>query len=413
MTRRVVVTGMGAVTPLGLNVPSTWEALLDGRSGAGPISRFDTEGFETRIACEVKNFDAGEYLDRKEARRMDRYTHFAIAATGEALADAALTVTSDNADDIGIIIGTGIGGIETLGQQFRVFFDKGPSRVSPFLCTMMIGNMAAGHASIVFGLRGPNYGTVSACASGAHAIGEAYETIRRGASPAMVAGGAEAPVVPIGIGSFNSMRALSTHNEEPEKASRPFDLERDGFVIGEGAGILVLEDLDYARARGARIYGEIIGYGATGDATHVTAPAEGGSGAAKAMRRALEEAHVAPDEIDYINAHGTSTPLNDRAETMAIKQIFGDRSYDLPISSTKSMTGHLLGAAGAVEAIVCFLSIRDSKIPPTINQEHPDPECDLDYVPNVARDHNVRIALSNSLGFGGHNATLIVRAWDT
>ncbi len=412
MTHRVVVTGMGAVTPLGLDVPSTWEALLAGRSGAAPITRFDTEGFETRIACEVKNFDPGQYLDRKEARRMDRYTHYAIAATSEALRDADLTITPRNADDIGIIIGSGIGGIETLGQQFKVLFDKGPSRISPFLCTMMIGNMAAGHASIVFGMRGPNYGTVSACASGAHAIGEAFETVRRGVSPVMVAGGAEAPVVPIGIGSFNSMRALSTRNDEPEKASRPFDAERDGFVIGEGAGILVLEELDYARARGARIYGEIVGYGATGDACHVTAPAEGGAGAAKAMLRALQEAGLSPDDVDYINAHGTSTPLNDKAETSAIKHVFGERSYRLAVSSTKSMTGHLLGAAGAVEAIICLLAIRDGIVPPTINQEYPDPDCDLDYVPNVARRQRVRVALSNSLGFGGHNATLIVRAWE-
>lgn len=412
MGHRVVVTGIGAVTPLGLDVPSTWQAMLEGQSGAGPITRFDTEGYETRIACEVKDFDPGRYLDRKQARRMDRYTHYAIAATGEALRDASLTITEQNADDIGIIVGTGIGGIETLGQQFKVFFDKGPTRVSPFLCTMMIGNMAAGHASIVYGMRGPNFGTVSACASGAHAVGEAFETIRRGATPVMLAGGAEAPVVPIGIGSFNSMGALSTRNDAPEKASRPFDAERDGFVIGEGAGILVLEDVDHARARGARIYAEIIGYGATGDAYHVTAPPEGGSGAAHAMSHALAEARVSPADIDYINAHGTSTPPNDRAETSAIKTVFGERSHAIPVSSTKSMTGHLLGAAGAVEAIVCLLTIRDGVVPPTINLENPDPECDLDYVPHVARNHAVRTALSNSLGFGGHNATLIVRAWD-
>ena len=412
MRHRVVVTGMGAVTPLGLDVPSTWSALLAGRSGAAPITRFDTEGFETKIACEVKGFDPGQYLDRKEARRMDRYTHYAIAAAGEALRDAMLSVTPDNADDIGIIVGSGIGGIETLGQQFKVFFDKGPARISPFLCTMMIGNMAAGHASIVFGMRGPNYGTVSACASGAHAIGDAFETVRRGAIPVMLAGGAEAPVVPIGIGSFNSMRALSTRNDAPERASRPFDADRDGFVIGEGAGILVLEELDHARARGARIHGEIIGYGATGDACHVTAPAEGGAGAAKAMRHALSEARVSVDAIDYVNAHGTSTPLNDSAETTAIKQVFGQRSHDVPVSSTKSMTGHLLGAAGAVEAIVCLLSIRDAVVPPTINLDRPAPDCDLDYVPHVARKHAVRTALSNSLGFGGHNAALVVRAWD-
>ncbi|MBX6771670.1 MAG: beta-ketoacyl-ACP synthase II [Chloroflexi bacterium] len=412
MDRRVVVTGVGMVTPLGHTAASTWEALLAGRSGAGPITRFDASAFETRIACEVKDFDPGRYLDRKEARRMDRYTHFAIAATAEALQDAHLRITPENADDIGIIVGSGIGGIETLSQQFQVYFEKGPSRLSPFLCTMMIGNMAAGHASIVFGMRGPNYGTVSACASGAHAIGAAFETVRRGAASVMLAGGAEAPVVPIGIGTFNSMRALSTRNDEPEKASRPFDRDRDGFVIGEGAGILVLEELEHARSRGAHIYGEVVGYGATADACHVTAPAEGGAGAARAMLAALREAGLHPDDVDYINAHGTSTPLNDKAETSAIKAVFGKRAWDIPVSSTKSMTGHLLGAAGAVEAIICLLAIRDSIVPPTINLENPDPDCDLDYVPNVARRHRVRVALSNSLGFGGHNATLILRAFD-
>ena len=412
MDRRVVVTGVGMVTPLGHTAASTWEALLAGRSGAGPITRFDASAFETKIACEVKDFDPGRYLDRKEARRMDRYTHFAIAATAEALQDANLRITPENADDIGIIVGSGIGGIETLSQQFQVYFEKGPSRLSPFLCTMMIGNMAAGHASIVFGMRGPNYGTVSACASGAHAIGAAFETVRRGAASVMLAGGAEAPVVPIGIGTFNSMRALSTRNDEPEKASRPFDRDRDGFVIGEGAGILVLEELEHARSRGAHIYGEVVGYGATADACHVTAPAEGGAGAARAMLAALREAGLHPDDVDYINAHGTSTPLNDKAETSAIKAVFGKHAWDIPVSSTKSMTGHLLGAAGAVEAIICLLAIRDSIVPPTINLENPDPDCDLDYVPNVARRHRVRVALSNSLGFGGHNAALILRAFD-
>ncbi|HLH72995.1 MAG TPA: beta-ketoacyl-ACP synthase II [Chloroflexota bacterium] len=412
MARRVVITGMGAVTPLGLNVATTWEGLINGRSGAGPITRFDPTGFETQIACEVKNFDPSNYLDRKEARRMDRFTHLAVAATREALDDANLAITPSNADDVGIIIGSCIGGIETLSQQFKVLFDKGPERLSPFLCTMMIANMAAGHVSIVFGVRGPNHCTVSACASGAHAIGEAFETIRRGAAPVMLAGGAEAPVVPIGIGTFNSMRALSTRNDAPEKASRPFDLDRDGFVIGEGAGIVVLEDLDHARGRDARIYGEVIGYGATADAVHVTAPSEGGSGAANAIARACAEADLLPSAIDYINAHGTSTPLNDRAETAAIRSLFGEHAYRIPISSTKSMTGHLLGAAGAVETIICVLTIQHGVIPPTINQEHPDPECDLDYVPNVARRAPVRVALSNSLGFGGHNVSLIVRAWE-
>ena len=412
MARRVVITGMGAVTPLGLNVGTTWEALIDGRSGAGPITRFDPTGFETQIACEVKNFDPNNYLDRKEARRMDRFTHLAVAATREALDDASLAITPENADDVGIIIGSGIGGIETLSQQFKVLFDKGPERLSPFLCTMMISNMAAGHVSIVFGIRGPNHCTVSACASGAHAIGEAFETIRRGAAPVMLAGGAEAPVVPIGVGTFNSMRALSTRNDAPEKASRPFDLERDGFVIGEGAGLVVLEELEHARARDARIYAELIGYGATADAVHVTAPSEGGAGAAKAMARACAEADLSPAAIDYVNAHGTSTPLNDKAESAALRSLLGERAYQVPISSTKSMTGHLLGAAGAVEAIICVLAIQNGIVPPTINQEFPDPTCDLDYVPNVARRVPVRVALSNSLGFGGHNVSLIVRAWD-
>lgn len=411
MRHRVVVTGIGAVTPIGLDIATTWKALVAGKPGAGPITRFDTEGFDTRIAGEVKDFDVTQYLDRKEARRMDRYTHFAIAATGEALRDADLTITPANADDVGVIIGTGIGGIETMTQQYHVLFDRGPSRINPFLCTMMIGNMAAGHTSIVFGLRGPNFGTVSACASGAHAIGEAFETIRRGACPVMVAGGAEAPVVPMSVAAFNSMRALSTRNDDPAAASRPFDVDRDGFVIAEGAASLILENLDHARARGARIYGEIVGYGATADANHVTAPPEGGIGAAKAMRKALADAELAPDEIDYINAHGTSTPKNDIAETCAIKQVFCEHSRAIPINSTKSMTGHMLGAAGAIETIACLLTIRDGVVHPTINLDHPDPQCDLDFVPHVAREHRVRVALSNSLGFGGHNVALVVREY--
>jgi 3-oxoacyl-[acyl-carrier-protein] synthase II len=410
--RRVVITGLGAVTPVGLDVASTWASLLAGCSGAGPITRFDPDGFETRIACEVKGFDPSRYLDRKEARHMDRFTHLAVAATREALNDAGLEITPGNADEVGIIVGTGVGGIETLSQQFQVLYEKGPARLSPFLSTMMTSNMAAGHISILQGMRGPNFCTVSACASGAHAVGEAFETIRRGVVPVMVAGGSEAPVVPIAIGTFNTMRALSTRNDDPARASRPFDAERDGFVLGEGAGILVLEDLDYARARGARIHAELVGYGATADASHVTAPAEGGTGALKAMRRALRDGRVDEREVDYVNAHGTSTPLNDRAETQALKALFGEGAYAVPISSTKSMTGHLLGAAGAVEAIICTLAIRNGRVPPTINLDHPDPECDLDYVPNVARCAHVRVALSNSLGFGGHNACLVVRAWE-
>jgi 3-oxoacyl-[acyl-carrier-protein] synthase II len=412
LLRRVVVTGLGMVTPLGLDVASSWAGLLSGCSGAGPISRFDAAEFDTKIACEVKNFDPSNYLDRKEARRMDRYTHLGVAASREALIDAGLTITADNADDIGVIVGTGVGGIETLSQQFAVLHEKGPGRISPFLTTMMAANMTAGHVSIVCGLKGPNFATVSACASGGHALGEAFELIRHGRVPMMLAGGAEAPIVPIGIATFNSMHALSTRNDDPERASRPFDATRDGFVIGEGAGMLLLEELDHARTRGARMYAEVVGYGATADASHVTAPPEGGIGAVKAMRMALKDADLATGEIEYINAHGTSTPLNDRAETEAIKTVFGDYAYRVPISSTKSMTGHLLGAAGAVEAIVCILAIRDSIIPPTINLHNPDPDCDLDFVPNVARWSTVRATLSNSLGFGGHNATLVVRALD-
>jgi 3-oxoacyl-[acyl-carrier-protein] synthase II len=412
VVRRVVVTGIGAVSPLGLDVPSTWAGLVAGCSGAGPITRFDSTEFVTKIACEVKNFDPTNYLDRKEARRMDRYTHFAVAATREALVDAGITITEENADDMGVIIGTGVGGIESLSQQFGVLHERGPSRISPFLTTMMANNISAGHVSIACGMRGPNFSTCSACASGGHAVGEAFEFIRRGRVSMMAAGGAEAPIVPIGVASFDAMRALSTRNDDPTRASRPFDLNRDGFVIGEGAGMLILEDLEHARARGARIYGEIMGYGATADASHVTAPAEGGMGAVRSMRMALNDAGLGPTDIDYINAHGTSTQMNDRAETQAIKTAFGEWAYQVPISSTKSMTGHLLGAAGAVEAIVCLLSIRDGVIAPTINLEVPDPSCDLDYVPRIARKSVVRAALSNSLGFGGHNATLVVRSLD-
>lgn len=412
VTRRVVITGVGAVTPLGLTVRETWAGLLAGRSGAGEITRFDTAGFETRIACEVKGFDPGQFIGPKEARRMDRYTHLAIAATREALDQSGLALEREVSDDVGIVVGTGIGGIETLSQQFRVLADKGPSRVSPFLSTMMTSNMAAGHLSILLGLRGPNYCTVSACASGAHAIGEAFEMIRGGRARVMLAGGAEAPVVPIAVATFNSMKALSTRNDDPAAASRPFDAERDGFVIAEGAGMLILEDLEHARDRGAPILAELAGYGATADAFHVTAPTDGGSGAMKAMHRALRQADLCPRDVDYVNAHGTSTSLNDRAETQALKGLLGERAYRVPISSTKSMMGHLFGAAGAVEAIVCVNVLREGMIPPTINQQYPDPECDLDYVPNVARAGQVRVAISNSLGFGGHNASLVLRTWE-
>jgi len=409
---RVVITGMGAVTPLGLSLACTWEGMLAGRSGAGPITRFDPTGFETRIACEVKDFDPSHFLDRKELRRMDRYAHFAAAATQMAIDDARLEITDDIRDEVGVIVGSGIGGIETLSSQFKVFHEKGPDRLSPFLCTMMIANIAAGQVAILHGIHGPNFATVSACASGAHAVGEAYEAVRRGAARIMLAGGAEAPIVPIGIGAFNKMGALSSRNDPPEAASRPFDAERDGFVLGEGGGMLVLESLKSALERGARIHAELVGYGATSDAFHVAAPAEGGAGARLSMKVALRSAGLKPEDVDYINAHGTSTPLNDQAETEAIKALFGERAYQVPVSSTKSMTGHLLGAAGTVELMACVLAIRDGVVPPTINLEHPDPACDLDYVPHTARRHPVRVALSNSLGFGGHNSTLVVRAFE-
>ncbi len=408
MDRRVVVTGFGAITPVGLDAVSSWEALIAGKSGADYITHFDATGFETKIACEVKGFDPAQYIDRKEARRMDRYIQFAVAATGMALEHAGFKVDSSNADDVGVIIGSGIGGITTLSDQFKVFFDRGPSRISPFLVTMMINNMAAGHAAIAYGMRGPNFAVVSACATGAHAIGEAYHTIRRGDAIAMVAGGSEAAIVPLGIGAFNNMRALSTRNDDPTRASRPFDAERDGFVLGEGGCVLFLEEREAALRRGAEPLAEVLGYGASCDASHVTAPADGGAGAALAMRRALRSADLSPESIGYVNAHGTSTQLNDKTETEAIKSVFGDYARKLPVSSIKSMTGHLLAAAGSLEALACIQALRTGIIPPTINYEHPDPALDLDYVPNVARQAEVRIAMSNSMGFGGHNVSLIL-----
>ena len=412
LEHRVVVTGVGAVTPLGLDVSSTWDGLINGRSGANYITRFDSTDFKTKISCEVKGFDPTEYTSRKESRRMDRFALLALSATKQALDDGGLEVTSENADQIGTIIGTGIGGIETLSSQFQVLEKRGPDRVSPFLCTMMTANMAAAQVSIQLGVRGPNYCTVSACSSGAHAVGEAYESIRRGAANVILAGGTEAPVVPISVATFNSMRALSTQNDPPEKASRPFDAKRDGFVLGEGAAMLVVEQLEHALDRGAKILAEIVGYGATADASHVTAPAENGTGARIAMDIALKRGCIRPTDVDYVNAHGTSTQLNDLAETKAIKHLFCDHSRKLMVSSTKSMTGHLLGAAGAIEAIICILAIRNGIVPPTTNLENPDPECDLDYVPNTARQAEVRCAISNSLGFGGHNTSLVFVAPD-
>jgi 3-oxoacyl-[acyl-carrier-protein] synthase II len=409
---RVVITGVGMVTPLGSSAEETWAGMRAGRSGIGPITAFDASGYATRIAGEVKEFDPHRFMERKEARRMDRFTQFGVAAARMAIEDAGVQITDGNRDRIGVLIGSGIGGLATWEEQHRNLIERGPDRVSPFLIPMMICNMASGQVSILFQLRGPISCVVTACATGANAIGDAAEIIRRGDADAMLAGGAEAGVTPVGIGGFCAMRAMSTRNDEPRRASRPFDTERDGFVLGEGAGVVVLESLSFARARGARILGELAGYGMSADAFHVTSPPPGGEGAVRAMQAALKQAGLAPSEIDYINAHGTSTDAGDKHETEAIKTLFGEHAYQVPVSSTKSMVGHLLGAAGAVEAILCVLAIRDGVLPPTINYERPDPECDLDYVPNEARRQPVRAAMSNSFGFGGHNATLILTAFE-
>jgi beta-ketoacyl-acyl-carrier-protein synthase II len=411
MTERVVVTGMGAVTPLGCTVAETWNNLVEGRSGIGRITLFDTTGFDVCIAGEVTGFDPESVLSPREAKRLDRFCQFALVASRDAISDANLTIDESNSTDVGVLIGSGIGGIITLSEQMEVLRTKGPRRVSPFLIPMFIIDLAAGQVAIATGARGPNFGVVSACATSGHAIGEAAEIIRRGDAKVMIAGGSEAGLLPIGIAGFASMKALSTRNDEPERASRPFDRERDGFVMAEGGGAVVLEAETYARARGARIYAELIGYGATDDAFHITAPSEGGEGAVRSMQIALRKAECQPTDVDYVNAHGTSTPANDRLETVALKTVFGADAARIPVSSTKSMTGHMLGAAGVVEAIVCVKAIEDGIIPPTINYEYPDPECDLNYVPNSARRQPVEVALTNSLGFGGHNTTLILKRY--
>ncbi len=409
MTRRVVITGLGAVTPLGNDVASTWEGLVSGRSGIGRITRFDPSPYETQIAGEVKGFDPLVAMDRKDARHTDRFTQLAVAAAAQAITDAKLD-TGQAEDRIGVAIATGVGGLETLIEQVLVMQKRGPSRLSPFLVPMLMANAASAQVSLQYGLRGPNLTHVSACASSAHALGEGAEMIRRGMAETMVAGGSEAAVIPLAIGAFSSMHAMSRRNGDPRRASRPFDKDRDGFVLSEGAAVVVLEDREHALARGARVYAEIVGYGATADAYHITAPSPEGEGSARAMRMALAEARLAPEAIDYINAHGTSTQPNDREETAAIKQVFGDHAKKLMVSSTKSMTGHMLGAAGALEAIACVLAIQNGCVPPTINYTTPDPALDLDYVPNQARAAKVTTALSNSMGFGGHNASLIITA---
>lgn len=407
MKRRVVVSGVGLVSPLGIGTAATWEGILAGRSGAGPITRFDAEAFGSRIACEVKGFDPLDYLDRREARKMDPFIHYAIAASGFAVRDAGLETPLADPDRVGVIVGSGIGGFGTIEREHERLMAGGPRRISPFFVPAMVVNLAAGQVSIRFGARGPNSAPATACSAGAHAIGDAFRWIRYGYADAMIAGGAEATITPMCIGGFASMRALSTRNDDPLTASRPFDRDRDGFVVGEGAGILVLEERERALARGVSPYAEILGYGMTADAFHITAPAEDGNGAVRVMRAALEEAAVPPGAVDAVNAHGTSTPLNDRIETAAIRSVFGGHADRLAVSSTKSMTGHLLGGAGGLEAGISCLTLRHQRIPPTINYRTPDPDCDLDIVPNAARPAAVGVVLSNSFGFGGTNASLL------
>jgi 3-oxoacyl-[acyl-carrier-protein] synthase II len=410
-TRRIVVTGLGALSPIGNNAEEFWSSLVQGRSGVGPITKFDTEGYPTRIAGEVRNFDPLNFVDKKDARRLDPYLQYAVASSVLAVQDAALDTGRVDSTRFGVLIGSGIGGITTLLESHRNLLEKGPDRVSPFFIPMLIVNMASGLVSIRFGARGPNSSVVTACATGNHAIGDSFKIIQRGDADVMIAGGSEAIIVPLTIAGFCSMKAMSTRNDEPTKAMRPFDATRDGFVCGEGAGILVLELLEHALARDARIYAEIVGYGMTGDAHHMTAPDPEGDGAARAMAMAVRDAGLEPSAIGYINAHGTSTPYNDKFETLAIKSVFGEHARRLAVSSTKSMTGHLLGAAGGVEAIATVLALHHGVLPPTINYETPDPECDLDYIPNQARKQHVEVALSNAFGFGGTNATLAIRAY--
>jgi 3-oxoacyl-[acyl-carrier-protein] synthase II len=410
MKRRVVVTGLGAITPVGNDVATTWRAIAGGVSGAAPITKFDASKFPVRFACEVKGFDPLLYMDRKEAKRADHYSQYAIAGAVQAMTDAGLTDPAlYDPDRVGVILGSGIGGLKSFEEQHDIYRERGASKISPFFIPMFIADIAAGLVSMRFNAKGPNYATVSACATSAHAIGDAFRTIQYGDADIIISGGSEATVTPMAIGGFANMKALSERNDSPATASRPFDQTRDGFVMGEGAGVVVLEELEHARARGARMYAEVVGYGATGDAYHLTAPAPEGEGAQRAMRRALADAQLSPDDVDYINAHGTSTPANDLNETKAIKAVFGDRAAEINVSSTKSMTGHMLGAAGAVEFIISSLSVRDCVVPPTINYETPDPELDLDYTPNRAVRRDVEVALSNSFGFGGHNVTLAVR----
>jgi 3-oxoacyl-[acyl-carrier-protein] synthase II len=408
LKRRVVVTGLGLVLPNGIGVEAAWRNTCEGKSGIGLITRFDTSSFQTKIAGEIKGFNPEEYVDRKEIRRMDLFIQYAVAASKIAVDDAGLEIKDGISDRVGVIIGTGLGGLPTIEEYHKVLLEKGPNKITPFFIPKLIANMASGHVAMRLNAKGPNSCVVTACATGAHCVGDAFRTIQYGDADAMITGGTEANITPLCVGGFNVMRAISTRNHEPEKACRPFDRDRDGFVISEGAGVLVLEEVDFALRRGARIYAELIGFGMNGDAYHITAPSPNGEGAAKCMKRALEDAGISPEDVDYINAHGTSTPLNDLAETIAIKTVFSEHAHKIPISGTKSMTGHLLGAAGSTEAIFAILTMRDGIVPPTINLENPDPQCDLDYVPNKSREKEVTIAMSNSFGFGGTNAVLIL-----
>jgi len=405
----VVVTGMGLVIPTGIGVETAWKNVCEGKSGIGRLTRFNPEKFETQIAAEVKGFNPESCIEKKEIKKMDLFIQYALAATKEAVEDAKLTITPENCDRVGVIVGTGLGGLPTIEKYHQILLERGPGRISPFFIPMLIANLASGQIAIHFGAKGPNTCVVTACATGGHCIGDAFRAIVYGDADAIIAGGTEANITPLTIGGFNAMKALSTRNDEPEKACRPFEKHRDGFVIAEGAGILILEELEFAQRRNATIYAELIGYGYTGDAYHITAPSPDGDGAIRCMRMAMNDAGLKPEEIDYINAHGTSTPLNDLTETLAIKAVFGEHAKRIPISATKSMTGHLLGAAGSTEAIFTVLALRDGILPPTLNYEEPDPECDLDYVPNVARRQEVKVGMSNAFGFGGTNATLIFK----
>ncbi|HEY7356820.1 MAG TPA: beta-ketoacyl-ACP synthase II [Ktedonobacterales bacterium] len=412
MSSRVVVTGMGMVTPLGNDVPTSWAAACRGASGIAPIAEFDVSQQEVTFGGEIRDFDATEYMDRKEMRRNDRFVHYAIAATKQALDQSTLDVAA-NAPDVGVLIGSGIGGLHATHDQFKLLYERGPDRISPFFITMMISDIAAGFASIQFGAKGPNFAIVSACSTSAHSIGESWEIIRRGDAKAMIAGGSECALTPMGLAAFANMHALSRRNDDPSGASRPFDATRDGFVMSDGAGVVILEDLEFAQTRGAPIIAEVIGYAATADGYHITEPAPGGEGLVRAMQRAIQKAGIRPEAVDYINAHGTSTPFNDRTETTSIKTAFGEHAHKLAISSTKSMTGHTLGAAGGIEAIFSLLALQQGILPPTINLHHSDPDCDLDYVPNEARHQPIKIAMSNSMGFGGHNACLIFKKYES